>query len=851
MSAMKPVFSVRFSLAAWLIVALAGCGGGGSGGSAGGGSGGTATVAATVANSSATNPLAAFTAISGIPLVTVASPPQVNFTVISKNGQVVQGLTLNGTPVTDPATHSTVTCNNVSFAIAKLLRDPSGASPDQWVNYIYRADPGDGAPGIPTLAPGAKQATTDPKTSAALSFNNTGYYTYSFTTDIRNPTAANNNVTFEPSLTQRVGIQLCFVDSDGSIVRVNPYYDFTLVPDSQVANGYKSQPVTNPANSHVVVAMSSCNTCHDKLAVHGGGRVDPQYCVLCHNPGTTDANSGNVLDFKTMIHKVHSGRLLNTSTGGAAYQYVIWGYNNVESNYSNVGFPQDLRNCTKCHNGTASSDPNAAVVTPQGNNWETQASKGACLTCHKTEAWYAQPVHVSLLSLLPPGSQTVENVADGVCKGCHQNGTNLGPAQLHFNQIQVNAANYQFNFDAPPSYDSTTRMVTLKYSISNPSNNNVAYDLKADCSGACTSSNRFGNVRIVIGSLTLVGAPANIADYTSSSSTNVYAYTGTDDGTHHYTVTTPALPNTGAAQSHGTARALNYGQVIEPQLDPVSLTPVIPAANVNVSLRNQFADFSLDGTGTPRRTVVSDAKCEACHGRLGTASGSNTLANAFHNGARNSVAACPICHDVNRLSSEVSTSGVAYNESFQFKRMIHGIHSAGASAETNWSGRENDFIHGNATTTGDNYSVEVKYPGILSDCNTCHVNNSYQNDGGLLGTNVHTNTSIKTIDNLNDPLFNNVISPRASSCSGCHDDVDAMNHMVGVGYAVFGTATGIGGSVSGMLSAGGSANVDWTGGWTQNDILGSKVFEECDGCHLPGAFKGVDVVHASGTGNKD
>jgi len=86
MSAMKPVFSVRFSLAAWLIVALAGCGGGGSGGSAGGGSGGTATVAATVANSSATNPLAAFTAISGIPLVTVASPPQVNFTVISKNG---------------------------------------------------------------------------------------------------------------------------------------------------------------------------------------------------------------------------------------------------------------------------------------------------------------------------------------------------------------------------------------------------------------------------------------------------------------------------------------------------------------------------------------------------------------------------------------------------------------------------------------------------------------------------------------------------------------------------------------------------------------------------------------------
>ena len=42
--------------------------------------------------------------------------------------------------------------------------------------------------------------------------------------------------------------------------------------------------------------------------MHGGGRVDTQYCVMCHNPGTTDPNSGNVLTLSTMVHKIHAGQ---------------------------------------------------------------------------------------------------------------------------------------------------------------------------------------------------------------------------------------------------------------------------------------------------------------------------------------------------------------------------------------------------------------------------------------------------------------------------------------------------------------------------------------------------------------
>ena len=56
-----------------------------------------------------------------------------------------------------------------------------------------------------------------------------------------------------------------------------------------------------------VVATAACNQCHDPLAVHGGARQDVQLCILCHNPGNADPYTGNSLDFKVFIHKIHMG----------------------------------------------------------------------------------------------------------------------------------------------------------------------------------------------------------------------------------------------------------------------------------------------------------------------------------------------------------------------------------------------------------------------------------------------------------------------------------------------------------------------------------------------------------------
>ena len=302
-----------FAAAASVLVALSGCGGGNDGGAPAGTAPSTpstppsgqigaalTTAASNPANDTSSNSSSAFTVLQGIgvPAVTVTGAPVVNFAVFS-DGQVKTGLTLS----------------NVSFAIAKLVPGANGDI-DQWQSYVFRTETpsgsnnvGSGAGGGPVLA-SATQATTDPKPAGQanqLVAHAEGYYTYTFSTNITDPTKT-NDVVFEPNRTHRIAIQLSYTNAAGQTVLVNPYIDVTFD-----ANG-RSVIVTDPSKTRVMADVDSCNGCHDRLALHGGGRVDVQFCVMCHNPGTTDANSGNVLSMQTMVHKIHAGRLLANRT---------------------------------------------------------------------------------------------------------------------------------------------------------------------------------------------------------------------------------------------------------------------------------------------------------------------------------------------------------------------------------------------------------------------------------------------------------------------------------------------------------------------------------------------------------
>ncbi len=767
--------------------------------------------AAIASNDTSTNSSSAFKVLqdAGVPAVTVNSPPKVNFTVFS-DGAVKTGLTNT----------------NVRFAVAKLVPGTNGEI-DKWTSYIYRTEStatapnnvGSGPNGTPALG-SAKQATTDANTAASLVYNADGYYTYTFTTDIKDPTKT-NGVTFEPNRTHRIAIQLSYTNAAGETVLVNPYFDITFD-----ANG-NSVPVTDPTKTRVMADVGSCNSCHDKLALHGGGRVDVQFCVMCHNPGTTDANSGNVLTMQTMVHKIHAGKLLASATGGE--DYTIWGFGSSKHDYADVGFPQDLRNCTKCHSG-------ANPKTPQGDNWKSRPSKESCLTCHANNPGSDFYVRHALFT----GVADPRTLPNSGCVDCHRPGTALAPERVHWNQNEENATKYKMNIESA-TYDASTRKVTVKYFLSDPTNKDAAYNLVTpDCTGSgasltCANTTKFGNLRFYLAYQNLVGQSTTVTEFTAynngGSSANAYAYKGTNDGANHYAVQIDVPADTATAVAAGTARVVSIGQIKEHKLEVKSAADprpeVVPTVLINTVVQHTYQELALTGALNPRRQIVSNEKCNACHGALGTTSGSNTLAEAFHSGARNTVEACVVCHDANRMSSTKMTNGLDLNESYQFKRMIHGIHGN--------SKRFYPFTHGNtvvgafcnpANTSAAaaaacnpnlklaadvlNYGAEVAYPGVGLNCNACHVNNSYKVDQGPMGAVISKPVGVT------DPLLWNVISPKAASCTACHDSSIAIGHVTSFGFASFGNRT-------------------------QTQSLQTQ--EICADCHASGLFKGVDIVH--------
>jgi OmcA/MtrC family decaheme c-type cytochrome len=812
-----------------LAMALAGCGGGGGGGTTDPGTPAPAPVqqalssaAALPANDTATNPTAAFTVLqaAGMPAVTINSAPKVNFAVFS-DGAVKTGLALS----------------NVSFAMAKLVPGTNG-DPDKWVNYIYRTEStatgsaNTGPDGKPVLA-SAVQATTDTKLSgtstAALTqlvYNADGYYTYTFSSDITDSTRTNGNgVTYEPNRTHRVAIQLSYTNAAGETVRVNPYFDFTIGADGKSVAASASQ-------TRQMVDIATCNGCHDKLALHGGGRVDTQYCVMCHNPSTVDAQSGLNLNLATMAHSIHAGRALHEK----GTNYVIWGHNASKHDYSEVGFPQPTRNCAGCHTA-------ANPKTPQGDNWKTKPTKEACLSCHQsgdTSGFVA--THITTLKL----ATSVAALPNSACASCHSPTSPFGPERAHWVQELEQAALYKGVIEsvtltkAPTA--TTAGSISVKYAVINPATG-AAYNLSEGCTGAATTDqagnplanscntsyrwdsnadptkwtapqDKFGTFQVQVGTNTLAQTLDDVNGYSSG----LPAYRGVNDGTNHYTMDI-AVP----AGSKGNARVMMLGSVAERRIDPVTRTPsgaVPPKANSDlayVPVKNALYEFNAEsGAASARRQIVSNDNCNACHGILGLYTGAGEKPG-FHKGVRNNSEGCANCHSPNQASSytlmtDGSTAPVAgdsqmasntasiLHESYQAKRFVHGIHG-GAK-------RTFPFTHGEI-----DFSAEVAYPASPANCNNCHVKDSWKEDKSAVGSVVFKPTGVT------DPLGWYVISPKAATCTSCHDSSNAKAHVTTVGSASFGTRT-------------------------QDDFLNKGlVFETCQGCHAPGSLVGVDKVH--------
>jgi OmcA/MtrC family decaheme c-type cytochrome len=617
---------------------------------------------------------------------------------------------------------------NVRFTIAKLQGSELGNLTGTWQSYVNQIETAG------SVGPGTEdklQATYE-RNEEGLENNQDGTYTYTYATDITSQPEdilaqaeeEGLDLSYEPDRTHRVAIQ--FDDAPG---KANPFYDW--VPATGATTGIFTMDIAATAN---------CNSCHDPLAIHGGGRREIQYCVTCHNTGSTDANSANTVDMKVMIHKIHAGANLPSVQAGG--EYAIWGFRDSKHDYSMLHYPQDIRNCVNCHAGTATgAGRDDLVLTAQGDNWAEYPSTAACGSCHENAFGH------------------MEGQGDDKCASCHSQGGFAGSVvDSHVNLVTEAAKSFAAQIlDVSNTAPGENPVVTFK--ISNPLTGED-YDIKND-----PVFEPFG-VRI--------GTAWDTDDYTNTgnggdnaSNAQTDAILGsTDNGDGSYSVTMPvAIPD--GSQAPGIAASGSGAATIEGHpvmdVDGDGETENIPMTNVHAF----FSIDEADGGAVARRKSVELASCNSCHSTL-VLHGSNRT---------DDIDGCVTCHNprntdkrVREIAMDPPTDGKD-EESIDFKTMVHGIHAAAM--------RENalEIVGFRGFSTHRYTEEQVHYPGDLTNCTACHTDDGYTLPlaEGVLGVTVDTG------DDRADPADDTVSTPTAAVCASCHDDPVAMSHMTSNG----------------------------------------------------------------------
>ena len=153
-----------------------------------------------------------------------------------------------------------------------------------------------------------------------------------------------------------------------------------------------------------VVDGNNCNQCHDSagqgISLHGNNRTSEiQVCVVCHNANNTDINRRpndptttpdekveESIDFKRMIHQIHTGAELENGV-------VIYGFGNSVHDFSNVEFIGNRQNCETCHLPNTYKLEDAAATLPStistgadigdpGDDLNISPMAAVCSGCH-------------------------------------------------------------------------------------------------------------------------------------------------------------------------------------------------------------------------------------------------------------------------------------------------------------------------------------------------------------------------------------------------------------------------------------------------------------------------------------
>jgi len=637
---------VRWGAVALMVGALAGCGGGSSDTTAAAPGTGSSAVAGTVAAPTGTAPVtitaltttqaAALTPAVTVGGVTIASPPVVTFAVSDgvKTNNPILGLTTS----------------NLRFALAKLVPGSNG-SPSKWVSYIVTG----------TTAGTAQRPSTD--NTGTLVDNKNGTYTYTFARDITKvkdevaamtmtaPSVAADlgDLTYDPKLTHRMVIQLSGGGID-NLNAVNAVYDFIPATGKAVA-------ATDTQRE--VVAVASCNECHEKLTLHGS-RNDTRYCVVCHtdqrkfgqerststalafpalvekanvdaatgitsylyskNTTTTSssyhptgtvptyvADGETIGDFAVMVHKIHNGAELVKQN---------YNYANVVFNYKGYSMlDAGQRMCSKCHDSAKAA---------QADNWNTVPTRFACGACHDGIKW--SDGTGTTLAGAATGHVGKGQSNDGTCALCH------APADIktyhqtlnvtpHNPTVAAGLTNFTYDIKSA-AVNSTSNDVTIVFRVLASTNGGTAAPVTflAPAAAMANPLTGFtGSPSFLLAYASDATATDGIASPVDYNNTGVKQAQAISVSIANLLDTAKAadgsLSATADASGYYTATIKGTGTKMFPagsKLRAVGLqgyfTQVSPAA-----ARHAIAVVKAVTGDTARRTVVDKTKCANCH----------------------------------------------------------------------------------------------------------------------------------------------------------------------------------------------------------------------------------------------
>ncbi len=503
-----------------------------------------------------------------------------------------------------------------------------------------------------------------------------------------------------------------------------------------------------------VVRTTDCNNCHGSaatatgangLAAHGGTRRTVDLCIMCHQPQTSDPNTGNSLDMKVFIHKIHMGSQLPSVQGGKPYQVV--GHANAVSDWSTVVYPADPRRCQTCHN-----PKNGAAQT---NVWLTTPGAAACGACHDSDNFATGTNHAG-------GPQP----DDSQCANCH-----IQQGELPFDASIIGGHTIPAYAPGVPGINFTLVSVANGNAGQKPTVTFAVKDNSGNPIPMSTFSANSGSL-----SLTMAG-PTSDYGYTN------FGVSTTPGYVTESVMTAAQCGSTGTctyAFTHAvpTGATGTYAIGIEGRMSITLLPGTTTQQTAQYSGKNQVIYFSVDGTPVaPRRTVVALANCNECHVDL-----------ELHGSLRNNTEYCVICHNpsntdfTTRPTSTVTAYQTLPNQAINFALMVHKIHT-GVNLEANFKqdyivvghgGAPSDFGAAFASVPTSIPNTGVRYPamgptGSVQDTTQCYMCHT----GGSEGVFPEGKNAVNDPEGLLNPA-----PATTSACTACHLNTSAFAHAV-------------------------------------------------------------------------